>query len=430
VRYAAAAFSTQRGGVAKGSAGTTGSLWKDLVSKIKSEMAEDKDLQENLKKLEAEKARLAKKKSVRSAVSAAEKIKSRSVETGTKLGGAAAGVAKDVASKSSKTLGSAASRVASSTSSRISSAAQSEVAKSVASTVSSVGSSVKSKVSSSASAASQTGAAKKLGNVGSKVASRSREFAKEYILDPRAEAELSEEYSRGDKAPGVKGSSVDLAELGIESPTEAILNRYRDNPVIKSTLAMVETVRQSDNPVLAGARGAYYSVSERMSELSDRLFPETEAAMCYSEIKRLDPHFDEYRLQERLEKFTLPEVMEALGRNDLDELAKLVSPKLLSVLEQTLPASSPNKIFDTNILHLSPLEMISIKPVEKEPTLFYSFTAQQVAVVRDAAGNVIDGDPDSIQNVQYIWAVQRTKEDPTVWAVVEMQALDPEEALV
>ncbi|KNC49771.1 inner membrane translocase Tim44 [Thecamonas trahens ATCC 50062] len=418
---AARVFSAAAAAEAKGSAGTTGSLWKDFVNKVKSGLAEDKELQKNLEALDAEKKRLAEKKSLKKAAATAEKLKSSSMAKGEvikdKFSDFTAGSSKSIAAAAAKAKGA------------VSKASESSVAKSVTSKVTKVSSSVAGSVSSQAKTAASSETASKVAEKTRKMAEKGQAFARDYILDPRYEAELSETHSRADAKPGVKGTAVGLAELGIESPTEALLNRYRDNKIVKSALALTETVRESDNPALVSARGAYYSVADKLSQLSDRLFPETEAAMCYSEIRRLDPGFDEYALQARLEKYTLPEVMEALGRHDLAELKNLVSPKFFTVLEGTLPPASASRRYDTHILHISPLEMIAIKPIEKEPTLFYSFTVQQVQVVRDAAGNVIEGDPDSIQNVQYIWSVQRDASDPSVWQLVGLEALDPEEAL-
>lgn len=70
--------------------------------------------------------------------------------------------------------------------------------------------------------------------------------------------------------------------------------------------------------------------------------------------------------------------------------------------------------------------------MEQGPVIIISFSAQQVAVVRDALGKVIEGDPDKILKVFHVWALCRDPDivDPrAAWRVLELSSAPQEQWL-
>lgn len=63
--------------------------------------------------------------------------------------------------------------------------------------------------------------------------------------------------------------------------------------------------------------------------------------------------------------------------------------------------------------------------MDQGPVLAISFTSQQIMCVRDAKGIVIEGDPEKVLRVNYVWVLCR---DPTelnpksAWRLLEIGA--------
>lgn len=60
--------------------------------------------------------------------------------------------------------------------------------------------------------------------------------------------------------------------------------------------------------------------------------------------------------------------------------------------------------------------------MEQGPVLVITFQAQQILVLRDSAGKIVEGDEDQIENVQYVWAMCRDQsiyDSHSAWRVLE-----------
>ena len=70
------------------------------------------------------------------------------------------------------------------------------------------------------------------------------------------------------------------------------------------------------------------------------------------------------------------------------------------------------------------------KMMDQGQVLAISFTSQQIMCVRDGKGNIIEGDPEKILRVNYVWVLCR---DPTelnpkaAWRLLEMGANSSEQ---
>ena len=65
------------------------------------------------------------------------------------------------------------------------------------------------------------------------------------------------------------------------------------------------------------------------------------------------------------------------------------------------------------------------KMMDQGPVLVITFQTQQIEVIRDSTGNVVEGDPDKIILCNYVWVLCRDQSelDPkAAWKVLEMAA--------
>ena len=70
------------------------------------------------------------------------------------------------------------------------------------------------------------------------------------------------------------------------------------------------------------------------------------------------------------------------------------------------------------------------KMMDQGPVLIITFTSQQILCVRDAKENVIEGDPNKIMRVNYVWVLCRdqTELDPrAAWRLLELSASSTEQ---
>lgn len=65
------------------------------------------------------------------------------------------------------------------------------------------------------------------------------------------------------------------------------------------------------------------------------------------------------------------------------------------------------KFFDSTILDWSDVELVDLKFLESHPVVLVQFTVQQLNCIRDSHGNIVEGDPNSVQRVYYYWALQQ-----------------------
>jgi len=70
------------------------------------------------------------------------------------------------------------------------------------------------------------------------------------------------------------------------------------------------------------------------------------------------------------------------------------------------------------------------KMMDQGPVLIITFTSQQILCVRDAKEAVIEGDPNKIMRVNYVWVLCRdqTELDPrAAWRLLELSASSSEQ---
>jgi import inner membrane translocase subunit TIM44 len=73
------------------------------------------------------------------------------------------------------------------------------------------------------------------------------------------------------------------------------------------------------------------------------------------------------------------------------------------------------------------------KMMDQGPVLIITFTAQQIMCVTDSKGKVVEGDPNKVMRVNYVWVLCRDQSelDPrAAWKLLEMAATNVQEQLL
>ncbi|KAL3866842.1 hypothetical protein ACJMK2_044103 [Sinanodonta woodiana] len=186
---------------------------------------------------------------------------------------------------------------------------------------------------------------------------------------------------------------------------------------------------ESDNVAIRATR----AFTDKMSYLFGGMFSKTEMSEVLTEICKIDPNFDNQKFIMMCEQEIIPNVLEAIVRGDLEVLKDWCYEAPYNTLAHPInTARSAGYIIDNKVLDINHVDIAAGKMMEQGPVLVISFSAQQIMVVRNVKGDVVEGDPEKIMKVMYVWALCRDQEelDPSAaWKLLDISASTGEQWL-
>lgn len=87
---------------------------------------------------------------------------------------------------------------------------------------------------------------------------------------------------------------------------------------------------------------------------------------------------------------------------------------------------------DSKILDIENIELVMGKMMDQGPVLVITFQSQQIMCVRDGKNNVIEGDPDKVMRVNYVWVLCRDPQElnpKAAWRLLELSANSVEQLI-
>ena len=76
------------------------------------------------------------------------------------------------------------------------------------------------------------------------------------------------------------------------------------------------------------------------------------------------------------------------------------------------------------------VDLVMGKVMDEGPVLAISFQSQQIMCIRNAKGEVMEGDPTKVLRVQYVWVLCRnqTELDPrAAWRILDLSAMSTQQ---
>lgn len=212
-------------------------------------------------------------------------------------------------------------------------------------------------------------------------------------------------------------------ELHKDSKFYQSWQNFKDtNPYLNKVLDWKIKYEESDNPVIRASR----MLTEKVTDIMGGLFQKTDLSKTLTEICKLDPSFDKAQFLKFCETDIIPNILEAMVRGDLEILKDWCHEAPYNVVSQ--PLIQVKKLgyrLDNEILDINNIDLMMGKMMEQGPVLIISFQCQQIMCVRDATNKIIEGDPDKVMRVNYIWVLCR---DPTelnpkaAWRLLDLSA--------
>ncbi|KAK0162998.1 hypothetical protein PV327_006715 [Microctonus hyperodae] len=204
-------------------------------------------------------------------------------------------------------------------------------------------------------------------------------------------------------------------------------NFKENNAYINKVLDWKMKYDESDNAVIRASR----LFTDKVTDIMGGLFQKTELSETLTEICKLDPSFDKVKFLRDCETDIIPNILEAMIRGDLKILKDWCHEAPYNVIAQ--PVTQVQKLgyrMDNKILDIDNVDLVMGKVMEQGPVLVISFQSQQIMCVRDSHNKVIEGDPDKVMRVNYVWVLCRDPSElnpRSAWRLLELSANSSEQ---
>jgi predicted lipid-binding transport protein (Tim44 family) len=198
--------------------------------------------------------------------------------------------------------------------------------------------------------------------------------------------------------------------------------RPRVDPISRRTAA-----RGNDNVVPLPERGPAPAPSpEEAAATAAAVTPngQDDPAMAgVAAIKRADPTFDlDHFLQGARAAFAM--IVEAYAKGDKAALRPLLADEVFAQFSGAIDGRErAGQALSTELVATSGAELAAASLQGTRARVTVRFTSEQINVTRDAAGNVVEGDPRQIETVVDVWTFERdTRSRDPNWQLVETGA--------
>lgn len=143
------------------------------------------------------------------------------------------------------------------------------------------------------------------------------------------------------------------------------------------------------------------------------------------QIKMADPSFGVARFLEGAAK-AFEMIVAAYARNDTDTLKPLLSPEVYAQFATAIQEREERgETMETELVILKPPKIESISVEETRAAIDVRFQSEQVNVIKDRSGEVIDGDREHVDSVTDVWTFARdlASRDPN-WILVATRSVE------
>lgn len=233
-----------------------------------------------------------------------------------------------------------------------------------------------------------------------------------------------------DQKPMAANADATGVELHKDSKFYASWESFKENnPVYNKILDYRVKYEASEHTLVRSAR----LITDKMQDILGGLFTRTELSEVLTEIVKMDPNFCKEQFLKDCERDIIPNILEAMIRGDLEILKDWCHEAAFNVLATPIrQAQQLGYRFDSRILDIESVDLATGKMMDQGPVLVITFLSQQILSVRDAKGVVVEGDPEKVLRVMYVWVLCRdqTELDPkAAWRLLELSANSTEQFL-
>uniref|UniRef100_A0A8C9ZP43 Mitochondrial import inner membrane translocase subunit TIM44 n=1 Tax=Sander lucioperca TaxID=283035 RepID=A0A8C9ZP43_SANLU len=202
-----------------------------------------------------------------------------------------------------------------------------------------------------------------------------------------------------------------------------------NNMVFNRFFEMKMKYDESDNALIRATR----AVTDKMTDIIGGLFSKTEMSEVLTEILKADPSFDKDSFLKQCERDIIPNILEAMIRGELEILKDWCYEATYSQLAHPIQQGKAMGLqFHSKILDIDNIDLAMGKMMDQGPVLIITFQAQLVMVIRNTKGEVVEGDPQKVLRMMYVWALCRDQEELNpyaAWRLLDISASSTEQIL-
>lgn len=146
-------------------------------------------------------------------------------------------------------------------------------------------------------------------------------------------------------------------------------------------------------------------------------------AGAIDQIRLKDPSFNEKKFLEGA-KAAFTKIVESFAQGDMTAVVWLLGPSVRQPFEKAIAArKEAGQTLENHVEKIAAVDIVSAKMEETRATLGVEFISHQINLLRDAKGEIVDGDPGQAEEVRDLWVFQRdmTSPDPN-WLLIETRS--------
>lgn len=204
-------------------------------------------------------------------------------------------------------------------------------------------------------------------------------------------------------------------------------NFKNNNQYVNKVLDWKMKYEESENPVIRASR----LLTDKVTDIMGNIFSKTELSETLTEICKVDPNFEEKQFLRDCENDIIPNVLEAMVRGELEILKDWCFESTYNIIATPIAqAQKAGFYLDSKILDIENVDLAMGKVMEQGPVLIITFQTQQIMCVRNAKNEVVEGDPEKVMRVNYVWVLCRDPEDlnpKSAWRLMELSASSSEQ---
>lgn len=396
------------------SAGRRPNFFTQLIENVKQDLAKSKEMKESLKKFREEAQKLEQSEALQKARSKFHTVESE-------------------ASKSSEVLKEKLDTIKDKVSDVLEEAVKSDIGKKAGQIGAEIGKTARGAAETISETSSQLGKSSAFQAISQTAAAVKKELDQTgmhaHVYRPPRQLRR-----RIETIPDQKELTPDSETLGIELHKDSKFyqswQNFKDNNAyINKVLDWKMKYDESDNPVIRASR----ALTDKVSDIMGGLFQKTELSETLTEICKIDPNFDRVQFLKECEKDIIPNILEAMVRGDLEILKDWCHEGPYNVLSTPIKIAQTAKYkFCSKILDIDNVDLVMGKVMDQGPVLVISFTSQQLFCITDQNDNVVEGDPNKVLRVNYVWVLCRDPSElnpKAAWRLLDMSAQSNEQLL-
>lgn len=205
-------------------------------------------------------------------------------------------------------------------------------------------------------------------------------------------------------------------------------NFKNNNAYVNKVLDWKMKYEESENPVIRASR----LLTDKVSDVMGGLFSKTELSETLTELCKIDPNFDQKQFLKDCETDIIPNILEAMVRGDLEILKDWCFESTFNIISTPISQAIKAGLYlDSKILDIENIDLAMGKVMEQGPVLIVTFQAQQIMCVRERSSNkVVEGDPEKVMRVNYVWVLCRDPNElnpKAAWRLMELSANSQEQ---